>query len=392
MTVFFFFMHTFQNKIVDWEKNNTMRLGFLLLCLMAFHVAKAQPSKDFEMEILLQCNAVEDQQASGTCWSFASNSFLESEMLRMRKDNINLSEMYQAYYSYLLKLEQYLSTQGKSFFTAGGQFHDVIKVLKRFGAVAQKDYSGQAIFQGHYHPPLDSLMHTYAQYLLAQGKKNLSQEDEKMAVRILNTFLGAPPQQVQHQGKSYTPQNYLREVLGINPDDYIEITSVANQPFYSTFVLDDKYNWTKDLYHNVPLDDFVTITNEALKKGFSVLWDGDSVEPTFLAEQGKAFLADSVQVNQMTRQKALDNKSTQIEHVMHIVGIAKEKNNLQNSKNRSKKNDKVKHWYYVKNSWGEISEFKGFLYMNENYFKMKTVAIVVHKEAIPSAIRKKMKL
>jgi len=352
----------------------------------------AQPSKDFEMEILIQCTPIEDQQMSGTCWSFASTSFLESELLRMGKKKVDFSEMYLAYHSYLLKIDQHLATKGQSFFTAGGQFHDVMKVARKYGLVPQSAYSGKSMFQGHYHPPLDSIMVAYTQNLLKNDKKSLSTTDENFAKTVLNTFLGEPPARFSFEGKEYTPQNFLKDALQINVDDYIEITSVTTQPFYSKFILEDKYNWTKDAYYNVPLDDFVSITNEALKKGYTVLWDGDAVETTFQAEKGYAYLPDTTVANQQTRQRDMNNKSTQIEHVMHIVGIAKDKSMQVISKRNNKKAAPVKHWYYVKNSWGEISDFKGFLYMSEEYFKMKTVAIVVHKDAIPLNIRKKMKI
>ncbi|KOY88093.1 hypothetical protein AD998_06750 [bacterium 336/3] len=360
-----------------------------LLCFVSLNLW-AQPSKDFEMEILIQCTPVENQQMSGTCWSFGSTSFLESELLRMGKGKMNFSEMYLAYYSYLFKIEQHLATQGQSFFTAGGQFHDVMRVVKKYGILPQSAYKGQSLFEGHYHPPLDSIMQAYTINLLKNNKKELSSSDENFAKTVLNTFLGTPPNTFSYQGKQYTPQNFLKNAFGFNPDDYIEITSITTQPFYTKFILEDKYNWTKDMYYNVPLEDFVNITNEALKKGYTVLWDGDAVEPTFKAEEGYAYLSDTTIVNQKTRQRDIDNKTTQIEHVMHIVGLAKDKVNI--SKKNKKAKEQPKHWYYIKNSWGEISDFKGFLYMSEEYFKMKTVAIVVHKDAIPLTVRKKMKL
>ena len=369
-----------------------MRYIIFISLFFSFSNLWAQPSKDFEMEILVQCTPVEDQQMSGTCWSFGSTSFLESELLRMGKGKMNFSEMYLAYYSYLFKVEQHLATQGQSFFTAGGQFHDVMRVIKKYGIVPEEAYKGQNLFRGHYHPPLDSIMQAYTLHLLKNYKKEFSDVDQNFAKTILNTFLGTPPNTFSYQGKQFTPQNFLKEALGFNTEDYIEITSVTTQPFYTKFILDDKYNWTKDAYYNVPLDDFVNITNEALKKGYTVLWDGDAVEPTFKAEQGYAYLPDTTVVTQQTRQRDLNNKTTQIEHVMHIVGLAKDKTKENNIKKNKKGKEQPKHWYYIKNSWGEISDFKGFLYMSEEYFKMKTVAIVVHKDAIPLTIRKKMKL
>lgn len=368
-----------------------MKKLFLLIFSACSHILFAQPTQDFEMEILLPCTSVKDQAYSGTCWSFATCSFLESELIRKnKKDLANISEMFVARQAYLMKIEQYLAQEGTTFFTAGGQPHDVMYVIREQG-LAPATYQGNTLYKQHYHPPLDTLMLGFAKNLLQNGKKNLIEADKIFIRTILDTFLGRVPASFIYQGKAYTPQEYAKNLLDFNPDDYIEITSIQKQPFYQAIVLEDKYNWKKDSYYNVPLDEFVAITNEALRKGFTVVWNGDSVEPTFQAEKGFAFLPAEMKINQESRQADIDNKNTQIEHVMHIVGIAREKNN-DAKKGKKKKKDLGKTWYYIKNSWGEISPFKGFLYMSEEYFKMKTIAIMVHKEALPSQIRKKLKI
>jgi bleomycin hydrolase len=353
----------------------------------------AQPTRDFEMEILLPCTNVKDQAYSGTCWSFATCSFIESELIRKNKKNeANISEMFIARWAYLMKLEKYLASRGTTFFTAGGQPHDVMNVIRQKGLMPAEQYRGNALYPTHYHPPLDTLMMSFAKSLLHSGKTTLNESDKKFAQTILNTFLGNPPDEFSYQGKDYTSQSYAQNLLEINPDDYVEITSLQNKPFYQQIVLEDKYNWSGDKYFNVPLEDFVLITNEAIRKGFTVVWNGDSVEPTFQAERGLAYLPPETKVSQESRQIEIDNKNTQIEHVMHIVGIAREKGTANAKKDKKSKKDLRKIWYYVKNSWGEISPFRGFLYMSEDYFKMKTIAIMLHKEAIPAEIRKKLKM
>lgn len=363
-----------------------------LLWIFCF-LLKAQPTQDFEMKILLPCTSIKDQAYSGTCWSFATCSFLESELIRKnKKDFAQLSEMFVAREAYLMKVEQYLAQQGTTFFTAGGQPHDVLRVIREKGILPAQAYRGTALYQQHYHPPLDSLMFGFAKNLLQNGKKSLDQHDKTFIYNILDIFLGEAPAFFTYQNKKYSPQQFTKEILDLNPNDYIEITSVQNKPFYQPVVLEDKYNWDKQSYYNVPLDELVLITNEAIQKGFTVVWNGDSVEPTFQAEKGLAYLPAEITANQTTRQEQIDQQNTQIEHVMHIVGIAQEKS-MQNFKKRKNKKDKnYKVWYYVKNSWGEIGPFKGFLYMSEDYFRMKTIAILVHKESLPNAIRKKLKI
>ncbi|GAB4131130.1 MAG: C1 family peptidase [Raineya sp.] len=345
------------------------------------------------MEILLPCTSVKDQAYSGTCWSFATCSFIESELIRKnKKDLAHISEMFVARQAYLMKIERYVAQKGAIFFTAGGQPHDVMRVIREYG-LAPASYQGKVLYNQHYHPPLDSLMFAFAKNLLANSKEQLSQADKTFIKNILDTFLGRVPDTFLYQQKSYTPQEYAKHILQINTEEYIEITSMQGKPFYEAVVLDDKYNWTKDSYYNVPLEDLTQITNEALRKGFTLVWNGDNVEPTFQAEKGLAYLPAEMKVNQEIRQTEIDNKNTQIEHVMHIVGLAREKNALPNKKSKkTKKEEGGKYWYYIKNSWGEISPFKGFLYMSEDYFKMKTISIMVHKDALPSLIKKKLKI
>lgn len=149
-------------------------------------------------------------------------------------------------------------------------------------------------------------------------------------------------------------------------------------------------------YYNVPLQEFWEITQNAIRKGFGVVWNGDNIEPTFRAEQGVAFLPDTIKISPENRQRYIKNGTTQIEHVMHIVGIAKEisEKNLPRIKRNKKKITPTltKTWFYIKNSWGEISKFHGFLYMSEDFFKMKTISIMLHKEALPTELRKKLKI
>jgi bleomycin hydrolase len=82
---------------------------------------------------------------------------------------------------------------------------------------------------------------------------------------------------------------------------------------------------------------------------------------------------------QTQRQLAFENQTTLLDHMIHIVGRTTDKNGEK--------------WYYVKNSWGDYSNsLKGFLFMRDDYFKMRTLAIIVNKNSIPADIRKKMGL
>ncbi len=326
----------------------------------------------------LICTPVKDQAMSSTCWSFASTSQIESELLRKGKKPIDLSEMFIARHSYLRKISQHLKLKGTNFFTPGGQFHDVMWVVKNYGMMPESAYTGRVNGESnHNHFNLDTVVKEFVYRLLAEGKTNMDTADLAYINKQFDKFLGKIPASFIYKGKRYTPKTFAAQELGFNPDDYVEITSYTHHPFYKPFVLEDKYNWTFDEYYNVPLSDFSMITDFALQNNYTVGWDGDADDPFFDYYMGIAYLPVTFRDFQKERQTAYEDQSTLLNHMMHIVGLVKDKNG-----------DK---WYYIKNSWGRTTNrFGGYLYMRDDYFKIRTLAIIVNKKAIPADIRKKM--
>ena len=334
---------------------------------------------DITLSHSILCSPVKDQYISSTCWSFASNSFIESEILKKKGIKTDLSEMFMARYSYINKVYQYLSQDGKIFFTPGGQFHDVIKIIKQYGMVPESAYSGKIHGEwNHNHSELDTIMKYYAAELLAKHKKILSTSDLDFLNTTLDNHLGKVPSTFLFNGKTYTPKTFAKDALGFYPNDYLEITSYIHHPFYEKFILEDKYNWTKDYYYNVPLDDFMEIANNAINNNYTVCWDGDATDDGFRFNNGLAWLTYPVSNFQMERQRTYEDKSSALDHMMHVTGIAKDKENAT--------------WYQLKNSWGITNILGGYLFMKEDYFKIKTIAIIVNKNAIPYAIRRKMNI
>ena len=351
--------------------------GWLLLFARIY--SQAPDYTKIKIDHSVKCSAVKDQQYSSTCWSFAVVSFLESEIYRKQGIWYDLSEMYFARYSYINKVSAYLKSKGAIYFTPGRQFHDVMEVIKNKGVVLEDYYHGDPRGTGYYdHSILDTLVSRYTKSLLKLGKTGATNQDWKVYNNIFNTYLGEDINSFNYGGTSYIPQTFNTKVLGINPDDYIEITSYTHHPFYESFVLEDKYNWMGKNYYNVPLDDFMEITNNALLNGYSVCWDGDVTEKTFDYKQWSAYLDEGIKADQATRQQMYVDTISKIDHMMHIVGFGKD--------------DKNETWYYVKNSWGKDGPNLGYICMSNNYFRLKTVAIIVHKDAIPLNIRTKMKL
>jgi len=315
---------------------------------------------------------------SSTCWSFSSNSFLESELMKMGRGNFDLSEMFVARYSMHRKIRRHLQLKGQNFFTPGGQFHDVMWVIKNYGIVPESAYPGKGRGENnHDHSEMDTILSHYVKDMVSSGVINMNAVQEHFIDSVLDYYLGRVPGEFSFKQRTYSPQSFLKQVLKFNPDDYIEITSYTHHPFYKSFVLEDKYNWTGDAYYNVTIKDFSRITDYALKKGYTVGWDGDAQDFYFDFTEGLAYMPDPVNDFQETRQKAFEDQTTLLDHMMHIVGTAKDKNGQK--------------WYYIKNSWGDYSNsLGGFLFMRDDYFKIRTVAIIVNKKAVPADIRNKM--
>jgi bleomycin hydrolase len=326
------------------------------------------------------CTSVKDQFMSSTCWSFSSNSFLESELMKMGRGNFDLSEMFVARYSMLRKIRRHLQLKGQNFFTPGGQFHDVMWVIKNYGIVPESAYPGKGRGENnHNHSEMDTVLSHYVKDMVTSGVNNMNKEQEHFVDSVLDHYLGPVPEEFSYKGRVYTPKLFLEQVLKFDPDDYIEITSYTHHPFYKPFILEDKYNWTGDAYYNVTITDFSRITDSALKNGYTVGWDGDADDPWFDFREGLAYMPDAIKDFQEARQKAFEDQTTLLDHMMHIVGVVKD---LKGQK-----------WYYIKNSWGDHSNpLGGFLFMRDDYLKMRTVAIIVNKKAIPADIMKKLNL
>jgi bleomycin hydrolase len=287
----------------------------------------------FTMIYDLSATSVKNQAKSGTCWDFATQSFLESELLRMGKGHYDLSEMFNVRYTYPLKAERYVRYHGKTQFGEGGQAHDVLKIFDTYGAVPASVYPGLE--------PGDSLVNNFEMDAVLKAVLNtiidrnkISQHYKDIVNAVCDIYLGKVPQKFEYDGKEYTPKSFAAS-LGINTKDYVEITSYTHHPFYSKFVLEVPDNWEDGEYYNVPLDDLTKIMDNALANGYTVAWDGDVGKDNFYRKEGYAvvpFENDTTKtgpekeqnVTQEMRQKAYNDYTTTDDHLMHITGLAKD--------------------------------------------------------------------
>ncbi len=355
----------------------------------------------------LKSTSVKNQASTSTCWSFATTSFIESELLRMGKGEYDLSEMYIVRQNYVDRLKDNYLRQGKGNLGQGGLAHDWMREFSEDGIVPDEVYSGLNYGSPtHNHGELESFINAVA--AVPVQRKNESEQYHNIVNAILDTYLGKLPGTFTYKGVSYTPKSFA-ESLGINPSDYVEITSFNHFPFYSQGILEVPDNWAMARFYNVPLDELIEIMDYSFSKGYTVNWDGDVSERSFSHTNGVAVIplpgmADGsttdrarlermgpasaqapavpkpgpeINVTQEMRQDGYESFVTTDDHMMHLTGVVKDQNGTK--------------YYKTKNSWGTVrNAFGGYLNMSESYVRAKTISIMVHKNAIPPAIKTKL--
>ena len=343
----------------------------------------------FTDKLVIADTEIKSQGNSGTCWSFATLSFLESEAIRATGSGVDLSEMYVVRQNYLDKARNYLLRQGKANFSEGALSHDAIRVISEHGVVPEESYTGlKEGSEKHDHSELVRVLkYTLDGYL--QGSP-LSGEWYPVVNCILDTYLGPVPSEFTYNGKEYTPLSFA-QAIDVATDDYVSITSFTHHPFYQYFVLEIPDNFSNGSYFNVSLDELQQVVDLSLEKGYSVAWDGDVSNVGFNAGKSLAILPSDTsrvgifevpgaekQVDQEDRQLQFEALVTTDDHLMHIVGKAVDQNGSP--------------YYIVKNSWGIKGPAAGYLYMSVPYFRMNTIAVMASKSPLPETLREKISL
>ena len=358
--------------------------------------------------------SVQNQNRTGTCWSFSALSFFESELIRTGKGEHNLSEMFIVRNAYLGKAENYLRYYGTFNFGEGGAFHDIPWVIRRFGIVPEEVYRGLNYGSDkHKHSEMTGMLKAMVEVLAKkpQGGK-LTKSWKKAFTGVTDAYLGELPDTMEnfkfdYKGKNYTPKSYAKS-LELDMDDYISLTSYTHHPFYSSFVIEVQDNWALQSCYNLPLDEFMEVMEGAIMDGYTFAWGADISEKGFSARDAIAILpkdestikvkgrdnkffsnagAEKVSnafltpgeertVTQAERQEAFDEQSTTDDHGMHITGIVKDQKGTK--------------YFVVKNSWGNYNQCDGYFYASFSYVRYKTMNIQIHKDALPKKLRKKL--
>ena len=397
-------------------------LGLCSISLFAQDAQKEEPKEEgfvFTTVKELPITSVKNQSRAGTCWCYSSMAFLESELLRMGKGEYDFSEMYIVHQTYLDRADAAVRTHGDVSFSQGGSFYDVIYGMKKFGLVPEEVMRPGVMYGDTLsnHTELTAVSDAVVA-AIAKGKLRKLQTDnnhnplwKKAIAAIHDIYLGKCPEKFTYKGKEYTPQSFT-ESLGLNMDDYVELTSFTHKPYYETFSPEVPDNWENQPMYNLPLDELIETIDYALNKGYTVCWDGDVSEQGFSFKNGVAINPQvedvkdysttdrarfesmpkyqrldevfkfehpypEIAVTPEIRQEGYEKFVTTDDHLMHITGIAKDQNGTK--------------YYITKNSWGaESNKSGGYLNMSESYVRAKTICVMVHKDSLPKELKQKL--
>lgn len=385
-------------------KTKVFTLAALLCCASAMYAQES--GYKFTTVASQKATPVKNQASTGTCWCFATTSFMESELLRMGKGEYDLSEMFIVRQKYLNQLEDNYYRGGNGNLGQGSLSHTWKNAFNQVGIVPEEVYHG-INYNSEKHNHGEMVRYINALGNTAVKMKRRSAEYYKLINNLFDTYLGELPEKFTYKGKEYTPKTF-GESLGINPDDYVSLTSYTHHPFYTQFSIEIQDNWRNGLSYNLPLMEFMSVIDNAVNNGYTVAWGSDVSESGFTRD-GIAVMPDAdrgaeltgsdmarwtgltaadkrkeltsrplpeITVTQEMRQTAFDNWETTDDHGMLIYGIAKDQNG--------------KEYYMVKNSWGTNNKYKGTWYASKPFVAYKTINILVHKDAVPKALLKKL--
>ena len=383
------------------------------MLLASFFLTAQTETEGYEFTVVKEnpITSIKNQANSGTCWSFAGVSFLESELLKMGKGTHDLSEMYIVRRNYEDQAVKYVRLHGHLNFSPGGSFADVIETIDEYGVVPEDEYRGLEYGEeNHKHGEIDNVLSGYVKAVVANKNSSLSPVWFNAYNGILDSYFGEKPESFQYNGKSYTPHS-LADELELKTDNYVSLTSFTHHDFYTQFSIEIPDNWRWATSYNLPLDEFIEAIDNALMNGYTVAWatdvseigfsrSGIAIVPDLEASEnagsdqshwlglspgersnevrgkiGKEVLKEK-EITQEDRQAGYDNYETTDDHGMHIYGIAKDQHGNK--------------YYMVKNSWGETGPYDGFWYASEAFVKYKSTNVTINKDGLPKAIAPKL--
>ncbi|MBU8922153.1 MAG: hypothetical protein KOO63_10085 [Bacteroidales bacterium] len=319
------------------------------------------------------------QYLTGTCWCFCTTSFMESEIKRLTGREIKLSEIYTVYWEFVEKARGFIRKRGHQPFVQGAESDGVFIIWEKYGVVPADAFSGLRKYDKHNHNLMRSEMKAYLDMIADKGYWD--EEENLIHIRaILDRYLGTPPERFEFEGQEMTPLRFYRDILKVDPDDYVQFISTLSSPFYQIVKFDVPDNWRPtDTYLNIPLDEFYSGIKIAAKNGFTVCIGGDVSEPGYYGPEDAAIVPSfdipGDHIDQDSRELRIYTRETDDDHCVHLVGY---------------KNHGGRDWFLIKDSARASRHGKhhGYIFYRDDYIKLKMLSYTVHRNAVPKILKK----
>jgi len=361
----------------------------IALSFAALNIFAQQPT--FTIEKNNAASSVKDQGKTGTCWCFSSTALVESELLQKNEPDADLSETFTVYNLFLDKAEKYIRRRGDTRFSEGGIEQDMLYSTDTYGAMPQSVYPGDGKERVvSKEASLQNMIKGYLDRVLKNNRDTIPSDWEDSVKIILNNSIGTPPATFTYNGKTYTPKTYAAENVSVKLSDYIGLTSFTHHPYYTNFAMEVPDNYNSNMFYNLPLNEFMAAIKQAIMNGYTIAWDADISNKGFRQRVGvakwvnspddaKAFLTFTEKApDAAIRQKLFDDQVTQDDHLMQITGLAKDSNGNE--------------YFIVKNSWGKVGPYDGYIYVSMPYFEINTISVLINKSALPKDLTVKAAL
>ena len=358
-----------------------MRKLFSVIFFATVAFAGHAQTKQFTVIKNNAATPVKNQGHSGTCWCFSSTAMTESELIRLNKPGLDLSEAFTVYNFYIDKAEKYIRRRGTTRFAEGGLGQDMLNAVVNYGAMPQEIYPGagrDTVMNDNY--IMAEILKSYLDSVLTANRDTIPLSWKNGFLQVLRNYLGQPPSVFEYNGKQYTAKSFAAEYINDKASDFIGLTSFTHHPFYTSFVMEVPDNYNSNAYYNLSLEEMINVTKQAIESGYTLTWDADVSNAGFRQRRGVALWTtnanDSINFPSFTepsyspeiRQELFDKQVTQDDHLMQITGLAKDENG--------------KEYFIVKNSWGEAGPYKGYIYVSIPYFAINTISVLVNRNAL----------
>lgn len=363
-----------------------MKKSYLTILVVVFLVTLqgCVSNKRFSNTKLVETTDLKHQKMTGQCWAFASTSLLEAEALRLGYDIPELSTFFFVYHNYLENARDYLINSGKSRLNRGDLTFSVLEIFENYGAVPESIYDGdlgtivsekQMMNRWKEEDEMNALIKVKLDSLIQTDLEINSSLN--IIKKVLNTYIGEVPKSFTYLDNPITPIDFAKNYLPLNTSDYVEMTSYNHHPFYENILLEIPANWRNKTYLNLPIEGFIGTIDNAINNGFSLAWDGDIGWEEGFKDNGYVKVKGEYEnikvIGQEQRQSAYKRKTTTDDHNMHLVGITYDRDGQK--------------FYILKNTYGENRGMNGIWYLSENYFRLRTISVTIHKDGIPNEMK-----